>query len=67
MTDKRLSALLGGLIGLSAAASVLIGGSYLITGGEVGELPTLPLLMLAGALFAAHKLLRKPEVNDEPR
>jgi hypothetical protein len=67
MTVKAQFMLLYAFIGLCAVASVLIGGTYLITGGEVGELPTLPVLMLAIGLFAAHALRAKTKADDDAR
>jgi hypothetical protein len=67
---KQLTVVYGFLwafIGLSATAAVLIGGAYLITDGAVGELPTLPMLMLAGALFAESFLRAKIKAVDNAR
>jgi 4-hydroxybenzoate polyprenyltransferase len=57
-TKTRLM-LVHGLIGLSFAAIVLIGGVFVATGGEAGGVPTVPIILLAFAMAAERKLRTK--------
>ena len=67
MTDTTRLKLVRGLIGLSFAAILLIGGAFVVTGGTAGGVPTVPIIIMAFAMVAERSLRAKIEANTRAR
>jgi hypothetical protein len=67
MSDQTRLKCIHGLIGFSFASIILIGGTFVATGGEAGAVPSVPIIMLAFAMMAEQKLKAKLKANHNAR